>query len=278
MRSLLSAVIFVSVFFIQNLPASPKGRLPSSLKEGPVLRVGEELHYDIRWGIIPAGSGTLEISRGNRENGLYHIVTTARSNAFIDTFYKVRNRIETDLDLPRRSSDGYQKIQREGRHHRNVSLVFDHTHRKVTLIRNGKVKKILRVPSSIHDPLSAIYYLRTLKDLEGGPTILNVTDGKKTYRVLIKVLGKERVKTPLGFFNAIKIEPVVEDLELIFDKKKGGRLLIWLTDDQEKVPIKLKSELAFGSIQALLTGVKTGSVSSESWATLTKRSQSGIFR
>jgi hypothetical protein len=104
----------------------------------------------------------------------------------------------------------------------------------------------------IHDPLSAIFYLRTVKDWENAP-VLNVTDGKKTYQVRIRVLGKETVETALGFFETIKIEPVIQDMEIIFDKKKDGKLYIWLTDDEKRIPVKMKSELAFGSIQVLLT-------------------------
>ena len=83
-----------------------------------------------------------------------------------------------------------------------------------------------------------------------------MTDGNKTYQVRVRILGKEDVETPIGFFKTIKVEPVVEDMEIIFDKKKNGKLYIWLTDDEKKVPVKMKSELAIGAIQALLTEVR----------------------
>ncbi len=249
---LIGMILFIALFS-SAIPASRRGDL-SGTTAAP-FQAGEELHYDIRWGFIPAGEGTLTISGKGAEDGVYHIITTARSNAFVDTFYKVRNKIETFLDVKNDSSVGYRKIQREGRHHRDVDLVFDHEKNEATLIKNGEVEKTIQVPNRIHDPLSAIYYLRTVKDLETEP-VLNVTDGKKNYRVRIRNLGREHIGTPLGYFDTIKVEPIVEDMELIFDKKKGGKLLIWLTDDEKKVPVKMKSELAFGSIQVLLTEAK----------------------
>lgn len=248
-------MIFLIVIFCfsgVNLPASRKGTLPLYTASNLPFQVGEELRYDISWGFIPAGEGTIQIPDLSRKDGAFHIVTTARSNAFVDTFYKVRNRIETFLDVSNDCSVGYKKIQHEGTHNRDVNLIFDHDNNQVTLMKNGEVKNTLRVPAGIHDPLSAIYYLRTVTDWENEP-VLNVTDGNKTYQVRVRILGKEDVETPIGFFKTIKVEPVVDDMEIIFDKKKNGKLYIWLTDDEKKVPVKMKSELAIGAIQALLT-------------------------
>jgi hypothetical protein len=254
-RAALIVLVASIMLYSPEIPASKRGALPENYRSAP-FQVGEELHYVIRWGIIPAGKGTLTISDSDGKNGVYHIVTTARSNAFVDTFYKVRNKIETFFDLKNDTSVRYKKIQREGTHRRNVDLIFDHHKNEATLIKNGKIDNELKVPAQIHDPLSAIYYLRTVKDLESGPVVLNVTDGKKNYQVTIHTLGRENVETPLGYFKTIKVEPVVKDMELIFDKKKDGKVFIWLTDDEKKVPVKMKSELAFGSIQVLLSEAK----------------------
>lgn len=253
-RGVILGIALLGLFAV-NLPASRRGALPRYHPAGAPFQVGEELQYRISWGVIPAGKGTLTIPDRTGTDGAYHIVTTARSNSFVDTFYKVRNRIETYLDLDRSYSLGYKKIQHEGAHNRDVDLVFDHKNREVTLIKNGKVKNSLTIPDPIHDPLSAIYYLRTIRDWDREP-VLNVTDGNKNYQVRIQILGKETVKTPLGFFNTIKIEPTIEDMEIIFDKKRDGKLYIWLTDDGKRIPVKMRSELAFGSIQVLLQEVK----------------------
>lgn len=248
-------LIIIIGLFAAKLPASKKGAWPDHHSTELPFQVGEELHYQINWGFVPAGQGEIKIQDVGSDDGVFHIITTARSNAFVDTFYKVRNRIETYLDLTRDCSLGYKKIQHEGTHNRDVDLVFDHENSEATLIRNGKVKKVIKVPEAIHDPLSAIYYLRTISNWEHEP-ILNVTDGKKTYEVRVRILGRETVETPFGFFKTIKIEPIIEDMEIIFDKKKEGKLHIWLTDDDKKIPVKMRSELAFGAIQVSLAEIK----------------------
>ncbi len=254
----VAAIVVLLGLFVPNLPASRTGEVPSVQVASAPFGLGEELRYVIRWGVVPAGHGTITISNSGREERVYHIVTTARSNAFVDTFYRVRNRIESFLDLKQQASVGYRKIQREGDHNRDVDLVFDHGENRVTLIRNGKIKREITVPGNVHDPLSAIYYLRTVPSFDHGPVTLNVTDGKKSYQVSVKVLGREVVETPLGFFNTIKIEPSIEDMEIIFEKKRDGKLFIWLTDDARRIPVKMKSELYFGSIQAILSDARLG--------------------
>jgi hypothetical protein len=251
-------IIFIVLFGLlaADLPASKKGDLAGFGSENLPFQVGEELHYKISWGFIPAGTGSIEIPGLAGDESSFHIVTTARSNSFVDSFYKVRNRIETFLDVNNDCSLGYKKSQNEGGHNRDVDLVFDHENSEVTLIKNGKFKKTLKVPVMTHDPLSAIYCLRTVNDWEEEP-VLNVTDGKKNYQVRIRIHGKESVETPLGYFDTIKVEPIIDDMEIIFDKKKDGKLYIWLTDDDKKIPVKMQSELAFGSIQVILSEAKT---------------------
>ncbi|MDX1764224.1 MAG: DUF3108 domain-containing protein [bacterium] len=254
-RTTVFALIVLLGLIVSDLPASKKWTAHDDSRVIAPLTLGEALNYDIRWGIIRAGSGTLSISESTSGDGVYHIVNTARSNAIIDKFYKVRNRIETFFDVEKSSSVGYRKVQREGSHRRDVDLVFDHDQSAATLFRNGKKRRTIAVPASIHDPLSAIYYLRTVPSFEDRPVVLNVTDGKKNFQVQVVVHGRETVETPLGFFDTIKIEPVVQDMELIFEKKKGGKLYIWLSDDDRKLPVQMQSELYFGSIQVVLTGI-----------------------
>ncbi len=251
-RSWIILFLVLFGFLAADLPASKKADLADYRSGGLPFQVGEELYYKISWGFIPAGTGTIKILGLVADKSAYHIVTTARSNNFIDSFYKVRNRIETFLDVSNDRSLGYKKIQHEGRHNRNIDLVFDHENSEVTLIKNGKFKRTLKVPVMTHDPLSAIYYLRTINNWEEEP-VLNVTDGKKNYQVRIRIHGKESIETPLGYFDTIKVEPIIDDMEIIFDKKKDGKLYIWLTDDEKKIPVKMKSELAFGSIQVVLS-------------------------
>ena len=104
-------------------------------------------------------------------------------------------------------------------------------------------------PEEVQDTLSAFYFVRTL-DLEPGTSHdLAVNSGGKNYRLRVDVLAREKIHTPFGERNAIKIEPH-QQYEGLFQQK--GRLWIWLSDDGNRLPLLMKSSLAIGSIVARL--------------------------
>jgi hypothetical protein len=80
-----------------------------------------------------------------------------------------------------------------------------------------------------------------------------VFDNKKLYKVEIQVLNKETVETPLGTFKTILIKPIMKS-EGIFYRK--GDILIWLTDDEKKIPVMLKTKVPVGSVKAVLVNGK----------------------
>jgi hypothetical protein len=103
--------------------------------------------------------------------------------------------------------------------------------------------------------LSSFYVFRSLPVPESGSVALNVSDGKKVVHGVITVIGKETVKTPVGTFETMIIEPELEGLGGIFKKSPGARILIWITDDERRMPVKLQSEVSIGHFTALLTKV-----------------------
>ena len=132
---IIAILILITVFFAGNLVAGKKGAFTGPVSFDQALQGGEELKYKLSWGVVPAGKGKITITENEENMGVFHIVTTARSNAFVDTFYRVRNRIETFLDLTK-GSLGYSKYQKEGTHKRNVDVVFDRDNGQATLIKN----------------------------------------------------------------------------------------------------------------------------------------------
>jgi hypothetical protein len=113
------------------------------------------------------------------------------------------------------------------------------------------------VPVYVQDVLSAFYFIRT-QDLKVGQSIFvdNHAD-KKNYPLEVKVLRKERIKVPAGTFNCVVVEPILK-ASGIFQQK--GSLTVWLTDDQIKMPVLMKSKVFIGSISTELTNYKLGEV------------------
>ena len=145
----------------------------------------------------------------------------------------------------------YRLRIREGKHRRDKEVIFN-SGNKVTYIDHiNKEKHSFDVPSLIFDPLSSFYYLRTLKLVVGEPVYVTMFDSKKVWNVEVQVLRKEKVTLPTGTVDTILIKPLMKS-EGIFYKK--GDIYIWLTDDEKRIPVKLQTKVAIGSINALLVG------------------------
>jgi hypothetical protein len=209
----------------------------------------ERFEYSLRWAGIHAGTATLSFTEeaGDR----LRIVSTARSGKFIDLFYKVRDRAESLLGTqgPLRPIRYRLEVQ-EGRHRRDKEVVFGPFRAVFTDHLKGK-RQEFELPHGVLDPLGGFYRLRQMRLEVGRPVFVKIFDSKKTWDVQVKVLRRERVKVPAGEFDTLVVEPLLQS-EGIFFKK--GKILIWLTDDERRLPVKLKTKVAVGSITAVLTG------------------------
>lgn len=216
--------------------------------------IPERLVYDLTWSGIKAWEAVLEI-RDEGEHLL--IVSTARSAKWISVLYKVDDRVESRLikgnqHLHAGQSLNYRLKIREGRHRRDKEVIFDPVNSKARYIDYlGKEEKEMDIPIPIFDPLASFYYLRGL-DLEVGRSVfVTIFDSKKVWNVEVKVLKKEKIEVPAGEFDTIVIKPLMKS-EGIFYRK--GEILIWLTDDAKRIPVKLKTKVKIGSINANLAG------------------------
>jgi hypothetical protein len=231
-----------------------KGKMDDHVRS---LWSGEKLIFEITWMGISAGTASLEIRDKIKMNGreVYHIASTARSNNIVSLIYPVDDLIETFVDTewiyPYRMSIN----KKEGRRKKDKQIVFDqsgHTAREI----NGGREIISEVPPDVQDPLSCLYFFRTFKDLGDGKIhTIDVYDSKKNWRMEVKVLGREQVTTPAGTFKAIKVKPEIY-YEGLFQNK--GDVYVWLTDDERRMPVLVKSSIKIGSVKAALISAIPG--------------------
>ncbi len=206
----------------------------------------EKLTFAIKWGIITCGIATLEVRDkillGGRET--YHIVSQVRSAAFIDPFFKVRNKVQSFIDAENLVTVRFERKIREGRYRRDATIIYDHEN--LVAYENGYK---FEITENIQDILSALYYLRT-KPLEVGKRFtFDVGTGKKLWPLEVNVIKREKISTPLGKFNTLLVIPKVRE-EGLFRAK--GDLKIWLTDDEMKIPVLMRSRIILGTISAVL--------------------------
>jgi hypothetical protein len=221
---------------------------------------GEELVYALSWTSIPAGNATLAVGPGVAPDGSPGLVmvATARSNPAVDLFYKVRDRFEsrTAPDLSR--SFLYRKNQKEGSYVRNNTIDFDWDQGKA--LRYGSDGTLRDTPMLLPgtlDPLSILYDFRRRVPAEGEVYRVPVSDGQKTVIGEARVSGRETLLLANGTLcDTLVVEPELKDLGGIFKKSPGARMFIWLTETPERVPVKLKSEVAIGHFTADLVKVR----------------------
>lgn len=236
------ALILYILFLTPLLLPSPSGAEPS-LKP-------ERFEFDLKWNGIRAGRAALEIID---EGDTARFVSTADSVNWVSIFYKVRDRIESTVGPDMRPSRYHIKLH-EGRNRRNKEVLFDQKAGRADFINhlNGE-RKSYELPERAFDPLSAFFYLRTLKLEVGKPLFIKVFDSKKLWDVEIKVLRKERIKTVLGAVDTIVVKPLMKSEGLFYKK---GDVLIWITDDGRRIPVRMKSKISIGSVVSVLTGGK----------------------
>jgi len=211
----------------------------------------EVLSYDIYWLGVYAGKAVLE---AENNNGIFKITSTVRSAPVISAFYKVEDQAECIVTngLPFKLR---LKLQ-EGNHATDKETVFDTVNRKVTFINylKGKKKEYAIPEGTFWDVLSGFYYLRSQILLAGRTTYVNIFDSDKFFRAEVGVLRKETVKVPgMGEISAMVIKPELKSEGLF---KKTGDILIWLTDDERKVPLRVETKIPVGNIVAELRGIE----------------------
>lgn len=225
----------------------------TAVTPGPVgFGAGEKLVFSVQYGLITAGEATLEVRNIANIGGrpCYRIVSDARTNDFFSKFYQVRDRYESCMDTTELYTLRYEKHLREGKFKRDETVDFDQT------AHRAKYKdKSVPIPPRTQDVLSALYYVRTLP-LEVGQSIsiANHTD-RKNYPLLVKVHGREHIKVDAGEFDCLVVEPILRGPGVFTQK---GRLTVWLTDDERRMPVLMKSKVLVGSISVVLQQVKTG--------------------
>lgn len=221
---------------------------------------GEEMEFSIKYSFVHVGTAYIK-HKGVVETGFgsaYVIETTADSAAVIDAFFKVRDINYSFISTSDYRSLGYSQSIREGGYMRDEWLTFDKEGGVVFGLmrkKDGKDRLINgAVSGPVQDMLSTLYYIRGHDFSKDADLIFDVTNRDTTYPLIVKVLKRETVKTKAGKFKCIKIEPRFRG-EGIFIQK-GKSLQIWLTDDEYKMPVKMKTQVAIGSVSAELVAYK----------------------
>jgi len=214
---------------------------------------GEKLVFELRWTFIRAGTATLEVLPMATVNNqpAYHFALIARSNAFVDSLYKVRDRIDAFADAALTRSLHYLKKQREGPTIRDIEVRFDWDNLKTRYLKTekgGGEDKLTPVMPNSFDPLSAFYFVRGAQNVKVGGVIESpITDGNKNVIGRVTVVKRETIKVKGQTYDTFLVEPELKDVGGVFEKSKDAKIQIWVTADHRRIPVRLKSKVIIGS-------------------------------
>lgn len=218
---------------------------------------GERLRFQLRWTVVPAGKAIMEVLPMKTIDGtpVYHFRLTAKSNAFVDIFYKVRDRIDAYASANMTHAVRYHHKQHEGKTRRDVKVEFDWEKEKARY-SNGKTNKKIDIIPGTFDPLSVFYYTRMMKYKENDVIECPVSDGKKCVYGMAHIVKKETITIPSGTYETYLIEPDLKHVGGVFEKDKNAKIKLWVTADERRIPVKIASRVAIGSFVGELTAIE----------------------
>jgi len=223
--------------------------------ENKAFQVGEFLEYKLAYGIINAGTATLEVKKApNKIQGreVLHIVGRGKSISAFDLFFKVRDRYETYIDKEGIFPWLFVRRISEGGYNKSQDYKF--------FQNKGKVKnednEVYKVPHGIQDMLSSFYYARTIdfsNAKKGDVFQFDSFVDEEIYPLRIKYVGDKTIKIDKGKFHCMVFHPVVQEGRIFED---DDDLTVYITKDENKIPILAKAKVLVGSIRMELTDYK----------------------
>ena len=238
------------------LPNLGRAELPKDKVAAVPFGPGETLVYTVSWLKIEGGEMRLETSQEASPDGVpvHRIRLTAVSNDYVSKFYPVDTRYETWVDARDFTPVRFEKHAREGRYSTDEVEEFDLA-RRVGTWRNAKDRRrSVSLPDRFQDVISSFYFMRTVPLVPGTETRVDLCSRGRLYRLVVAVLGREKVETELGTFDAIKVQPRMHESEGSEDRNKG-KLFLWFSDDGRRLPVMARTILPIGSVTARLRRV-----------------------
>ena len=225
---------------------------PASAADGPLpFGPGERVDMRVTYAGLLAGRASLAVESGG--GATLRFVSVAKSQGLFAWLfrYRVDDRTVAEWDAATSCSLGIEKHLREGGAVRDQVVRIDPGTGRVE-VEDAKVAgHVFALEPCVLDVLSALFVTRARGLSEREPLRLPVFDNGKSYLLEVRFRGRDRLDLPepLGRkVPTVVVEPLLAEGTGLFVKR--GRLTIWLTDDERRVPVRMRSKVAVGSVSA----------------------------
>ena len=230
--------------------ADPNAKAIKSTQPLCLPFAGEKMTFAVNWEFINGGTAIMETSA--REKG-YRIHTFAFTNKFMDVFHKVRDTMIADgfCNKGKMQSEEFTLEQREPKYSATKKTRFLWQQDKVEYTHNKKTE-MFDVPAGYVDVLSSFYAVRTMKLEIGKKQQVPVFDQRKNYEVEVITHRKETMRAPWSSkpVEVLVIQPILKT-DGVFSSK--GEMLIWITNDERHIPLKVSAKVRIGHVLCYLT-------------------------
>lgn len=217
------------------------------LKKETAFKEGEVLTYRLKYGFITAAEATIRVKETDKkfdDKPTFNLVVDARTSGTFDIFYKVRDHYDSYIDKVKLTPYFYQENIREGSYRRQDKARFYQEEKKVV----ANTGTYTAPTNQTFDLVSAYYFARSLdiSKLKINDTFkLNYFLGDEISQLEIQYVGKETIKSRLGNISCLKFSPSIKPGRIF---KKDSKLYLWITDDENRVPVKAHVEILVGAV------------------------------
>lgn len=220
---------------------------------------GEWFKFRIHYGFVTAGFATLEVKETvMNQKPVYHVVGRGYTTGMSRFFFKVDDLYESYFD--KITGYPYQFVRKidEGGYTKNQEGFFNQSTLKV-LVKDYKHKKesTFSFPKGTQDIVSTFYYLRNYPTIDkmkiGESVAIDMFFDNETTKFKLKFLGIENITTKFGKVSAMIFRPIVQSGRVFKEKES---MTVWISNDQNKVPLRIQADLVVGAIKADLEAYK----------------------
>lgn len=220
---------------------------------------GEYFKFRIHYGIVNAGYATLEVKDATINNKkVHHAIGKGYTTGMSKFFFKVEDLYESYFDKETGSPYRYIRKINEGGYTKNQEGIFNQAENRV-LVKDYKRKseKTIITTDNVQDIISSFYYLRNhpnIDKLKSGEAItIDMFFDDEITKFKLKYVGRQDITTKFGTVSTMVFKPLVQTGRVFKEKES---VTLWITDDNNKVPVRIKADLAVGSLKADLDEYK----------------------
>jgi hypothetical protein len=247
-----------------TLPAAPKavgsGEIATASNDVG-LNPGETMAFEVRLGGVLAGEAALAVGEVGDFEGKKAVVVKSRANTAgaAALLKKIVDEATTVIDVENGRPLKLDTYVEQGNKTTTASAKFIGSIADITYQRSDEAPQSFKInfgAQTVHDTHTAMAQVRGWRPAVGATRQVFVVGGRRLWRVDVKYVGTETVGSALGNRRAIKFEGASYRARPNFkvdDDKPSRTFTVWLSDDGDRVPLKVLAHTELGDVSVDLT-------------------------